>query len=819
METINPSDDYSTPPPVSNDDHLIGRCLDMCSERERIEREQTLDLSKWEIVPGTETFEYPKTDRSLAVKKYRRPAAGNVLHNAEDIRPPHILLKTLEYLVTNILNKVGLDVVRLTDAQKFVRDRTRAIRQDLTIQRAADATSVLVNESITRFHVFIDHQLAGVVDKADYDTFQNTEQLRKVLLSLYELYDMGSSSAHEGEMRACHLIAHLQSIEDLFRINRLLKDFPEVRQALAMAVAFYTGNLANYLNLMSRSTPLMSCLAGSHLDALRRRFLESIFKAHNNNLPLAYISSMLGFDSLKSTTEYLDKLGLIHEDGVFYLKQDATYPKDSIYIRSHIVDQKIAGLGWSELLLPDIHQPKKSPTFIPTLDTSRKTENRPSIPSAPIAKVNLTSLVPEISQSLLDFVTSHQAITIARDVLHHARQQNLLHSTRLTKQIATTAYHSMEGSFIQALVPTIKQIYWSSLQTKRRHDLQGIRERLSSLIYEGILLVAVKSVAFSTLSDLHYKSKLAFSTLSTWSAKTKSRSQPFQPMLFSRLLSTCKDLGIRHWNLAFLGPWSQISKLLSKLSIPPTTRMPSGSCLFDLSEASCPHISLTWYDTDAHIDYGSPPPSAVIAPSKSALLNFPLTPLMITALVDSESIDFGDQYIFRLLQQTPNDSESERLISLDIVTYFHSKYILQLPSILLPLTWQLIADAILDLLTPLTPPWSDHPAIPNPSPLLKAINNWNFSHLTDIEASFDFCEQHAFSLTCLYHKLHSVENRLQARIATNISHKLINNNDRQSQSLLEARGLEDAIQREQSRSEAFDNLLQNCLDAPLPYQS
>ena len=301
MEAISPLDGHSTPQPVFSEDHIVGSCLDMCPERERIEREQTLDLSKWEIVPGTEGLDYPRTDRSLAVKKYRRPAAGNVLHSAEDIRPPHVLLRTLEYLVNQILDKVGFDVAGLTDAQKFVRDRTRAIRQDLTIQHASDATSVLVYESIARFHVFIDYRLAGVTEKADYDSFQNTEQLRKALLSLHELYDvMESGSVHEGEMRACHLIAHLRSTSDLFRINRFLKDFPEVRLALAMAVAFYTDNLANYLDLMARSSPLMSCLASSHLDVLRRNLLDSICKSYNTNISLALVSSALGFDSLKS---------------------------------------------------------------------------------------------------------------------------------------------------------------------------------------------------------------------------------------------------------------------------------------------------------------------------------------------------------------------------------------------------------------------------------------------------------------------------------------------------------------------------------------
>ena len=587
-----------------------------------------------------------------------------------------------------------------------------------------------------------------------------------------------------------------------------------------MAVAFYTGNVTSYLNMMSRSTPLMSCLANSHLDTLRRRLLESIYRAHNTDIPLAFISSILGFDSLESTINYLDKLGLPHDDAVCF-KQDILYPADSTYIRSHIVDQKITGLGWSQLILPDSNEPQRVP-IKQVFQIYHKTAGSfpPKLDTAITPKVNMKSLVSEISQSLLDFVSSHQAITIARDALYHARQRNILHSTRLVKQIASSAYNATESSFLQALTPTIKQIYWSSLQTRRMYDLQATRERLSALVYESILLMAVKNVALSTFSTLHYRFKLASSTISTWSTRAKSRSQLYQPVFFSHLLQMCKDMGIHRWNLVLLGSWPQVSKLFSKVSALPTTRIPSGSCIFDLFEAPNHRISLTWYDDDAHIDYGSPPPSAVIALSESALLAFPLPPSTITTLFDSDSQDFGEQYLFHLLQQTLATSESERrLVTLDIVTYFHSKYILPLPPTLLSLAWQLITDAILELLLPLNPPWSDHPNIPDPRPLLNAIKNWNFSQVTDIEASFDFCEQHSFTLVCLSHKLCSVETRLQTRITTTISPKLVDTNNSQSLKLLEAKGLENAIQHEQSRSDAFDSLLQNCLATPLSYQS
>ena len=67
----------------------------MCPEFERHEREIHLDLSPFEMIPGTEVpsspGDFPRIDHALAVKKYHRPAAGNEAPFPEDVRPPVVL--------------------------------------------------------------------------------------------------------------------------------------------------------------------------------------------------------------------------------------------------------------------------------------------------------------------------------------------------------------------------------------------------------------------------------------------------------------------------------------------------------------------------------------------------------------------------------------------------------------------------------------------------------------------------------------------------------------------------------------------------------
>ena len=116
------------------------------------------------------------------VKRYRRPAAGYEEQLPSDIRPPLILQKTLDYLMDEI---VGCPEP-LSNAHKFVWDRTRAIRNDFSIQQVTKVEELRIAiscfERITRFHILSLHQLAGSSDNSvDFDAYQEREQLNNTL--------------------------------------------------------------------------------------------------------------------------------------------------------------------------------------------------------------------------------------------------------------------------------------------------------------------------------------------------------------------------------------------------------------------------------------------------------------------------------------------------------------------------------------------------------------------------------------------------------------------------------------------------------------
>ncbi|KAF9346424.1 hypothetical protein BGX26_002077, partial [Mortierella sp. AD094] len=180
---------------------FVGTCKDMCPEFERHEREYQQNVEKFEKIPNTEHINHAR-----AVKAYARPAAGVEQPLPSDVRPPDILLSTLDYLIMEIVNDDDL-----SDSHAFVRDRTRSIRQDFTLQNNRGIEAVQAHEIIARYHILCSHQLC---ETEHFSEQQEMEQLRKVLTSLQEFYDdmrrEGIPCPNEAEFRAYHILSHLR---------------------------------------------------------------------------------------------------------------------------------------------------------------------------------------------------------------------------------------------------------------------------------------------------------------------------------------------------------------------------------------------------------------------------------------------------------------------------------------------------------------------------------------------------------------------------------------------------------------------------------
>ncbi|KAH0621751.1 hypothetical protein JD844_023370 [Phrynosoma platyrhinos] len=183
---------------------FVGTCPDMCPEKERYMRETRNQLSFFEVIPGTD-----KVDHSAAVKEYSRSSADQEEPLPHELRPSEVLNMTMDYLVTQIMDK-GEGSYR--EWYDFVWNRTRGIRKDITQQHLCCPLAVSLIEKCTRFHIHCSHHLCEE-PMSSFDAKINNENMTKCLQSLKEMYqDLANKGVYcksEAEFRGYNVLLNL----------------------------------------------------------------------------------------------------------------------------------------------------------------------------------------------------------------------------------------------------------------------------------------------------------------------------------------------------------------------------------------------------------------------------------------------------------------------------------------------------------------------------------------------------------------------------------------------------------------------------------
>jgi nuclear mRNA export protein SAC3 len=300
------------------------------------------------------------------VKRYRRSAAGDDEQLPSDIRTPATLKRSLDYLLNDVVG--GED--RLATVQKFVWDRTRAIRNDFSIQQVTSVPDVKLAvecyERIARFHILCLHQLSNpdnLWDGEHFDAYQENEQLNNTLLTLMYAYDDHRDRVdfpNEPEFRAYLVIFEIASMkpdtEDRMQSwpKHILGD-ERVKTALKLYKAAgdtmeLRGPLKPYENapiaqanggsfwkvLASKSVPyIMACLAELYFQDIRFATLDAIWRSckqqpqsqqARRDWTLSDLTDFLGFDSNNQTKEFCEVFDLsfvADETGEGYLDPKA----------------------------------------------------------------------------------------------------------------------------------------------------------------------------------------------------------------------------------------------------------------------------------------------------------------------------------------------------------------------------------------------------------------------------------------------------------------------------------------------------------------
>uniref|UniRef100_A0A7N2LF94 SAC3/GANP/THP3 conserved domain-containing protein n=1 Tax=Quercus lobata TaxID=97700 RepID=A0A7N2LF94_QUELO len=235
---------------------LLGTCPFMCPVAERVQRERLRDLAVFERLDGNPR----KTSSDLAVKKpilcfdilsealaHFFPLRHELMEQSQyavqfyafcippvtlmlvlmdpfcrtisirdmptsDLRPLPVLEDTLDYLLSFLdSSEHPFEVVH-----DFIFDRTRSIRQDLSMQNIDNEKAIYMYEKMVRFHVMSLHKLRSCTNENISSVhYLNMEQLTKALTTLFNLYDANRSSEsineNEAEFHSFYVLLHLGS--------------------------------------------------------------------------------------------------------------------------------------------------------------------------------------------------------------------------------------------------------------------------------------------------------------------------------------------------------------------------------------------------------------------------------------------------------------------------------------------------------------------------------------------------------------------------------------------------------------------------------
>ncbi|KAI9144455.1 SAC3/GANP/Nin1/mts3/eIF-3 p25 family-domain-containing protein [Paraphysoderma sedebokerense] len=318
---------YLTENPIQygKDNPLIGKCLKKCPDyqiRERIVNNQ-VDMLEKDPSSGQ-----PDPDRF--VSKFSRSDAGTNKILEDEVRPPHILKQTVDYLFNDLLRTHGF-----WNCHHFIRDRCRAIRIEFTYQADIEKElNVQCQERIARFHIYSIHQLRGLPPDERGSLKLEAEQLQKILMTLIELYDELQSrdiiSPNEAEFRAYYLIffpttttkrrflrtlspqiLHHPTLVHAMKLVEPLTTPPSINNLRPVAAQNFG---TKFIRLMkSTETPyLMSCLCEIHLDTVRMAMLKTLtYTTKNSNkggmASLKWLQGLLELPTLDDTVEFIKK--------------------------------------------------------------------------------------------------------------------------------------------------------------------------------------------------------------------------------------------------------------------------------------------------------------------------------------------------------------------------------------------------------------------------------------------------------------------------------------------------------------------------------
>ncbi|KAI9157679.1 hypothetical protein LWI28_026226 [Acer negundo] len=250
---------------------IVGTCPFMCPEDERLQRQRLRDLAVFERLNGNPRESSP----ALAVKKFCRTISAQSLR-ASDVRPLPVLEETLSYL---------LDLMESAEhpfevVHDFIFDRTRSIRQDLSMQNIVN-DEVVIHMLNFMLYLTTSYGVVAVVQSSN-SVYKNEAKFR----SLYVLLHLDSKGQPTGESLSLwfrNLPTPIVKSKEMCFARRVLR-------------YFRMGNYRRFFCTTStEASYLQYCIIEPYIDEVRALALACInncgYKLHP--YPLAHLSKLL----------------------------------------------------------------------------------------------------------------------------------------------------------------------------------------------------------------------------------------------------------------------------------------------------------------------------------------------------------------------------------------------------------------------------------------------------------------------------------------------------------------------------------------------
>lgn len=314
------------------DMHIVGTCEEMCPEKEVEIRNRFNDIDRMESFGGQHRL----------VKRFAR----TVETDPKMFRTRAAIAMTSRHLL--FLMDHHPPGMSLKDVYRFLWDRYRGLRTDITVQHLQDEFSVALYEQMVRFHIFAEYELceeaASAVDTEGYNSHLNIEQLQKCFASLFHQYDVlrekGRPQVNEAEFRCYFLLLTMDThgkygvdpAQPKIDLSKLCPDIlgaPALKFYLRIQRANAARDYIAFFNLVQGAPYMASCLLHAYFVPVRARALRQLTgKGYRPGeaFPLSDVAEWLMLDTPDEAKNFCQLHGVrpFAEAGRLCIKADAS---------------------------------------------------------------------------------------------------------------------------------------------------------------------------------------------------------------------------------------------------------------------------------------------------------------------------------------------------------------------------------------------------------------------------------------------------------------------------------------------------------------